>query len=703
MDTSFGCPKCQLQITADEIVVGEEIDCPECGEKFRVPPPAKPKPVPEVVKAVAAGAPTATNPVAAPAHPPDAAPALAKPRPGKQARRIALLGYPDSGKTRFLVSLNRLAGAVLGDWQVQALAPGFVSFLSYWKDRLHATGKHERRWDNVELLTMRHLKTGSEVTFVSCDFSGETIRACFDPESEPAREYTATNEGKERVAALRNQLANISGLIFMCADHVRPANGRSYEDYNLVFNGLKHIGRGGQYPVLLVLSMSDLMPRLPPPGPELWAAVQAAVAKREAGELDAPGLLDEMELVGRKALDLPSLAPLKLEQQLRGWCAASGSGLSQEWGVIPVSSFGTPEAVREVNGQLVPDLQKLQPVGIDWPFQWFLDRFEAEELATPVAEKADDIGYIFWAVVFLALLLFAALLWGIMQALSKPRAAGEETVKLATQTAVPPSLTGSSNAGALNQAQRSLSASTPTGTPVTVVWQFADGSPVSKEKPWENSLGMKFVPVSGTEVMFSIWETRVQDYSVFSGATGRRWGKPSWTQHPTHPAVNISWDDAQAFCAWLTEKERREGGLPASRSYRLPQDWEWSVAVGLIESLTKAATESPQWEYPWGTQWPPVPGGGNYHPRLGVDGYEFTSPVGSFAANRLGIFDLGGNVWEWCAVSSRGMDNLRVLRGASFLSEVSSSIRSANRLWAQPKMSDATVGLRIVLEDRGIH
>lgn len=66
MDTSFNCPQCQLHITADESVVGEEIDCPECGEKFHVPPPQKPKPVPVVVKrpVPAASAPPSPTPAA---------------------------------------------------------------------------------------------------------------------------------------------------------------------------------------------------------------------------------------------------------------------------------------------------------------------------------------------------------------------------------------------------------------------------------------------------------------------------------------------------------------------------------------------------------------------------------------------------------------------------------------------------------------
>lgn len=71
MDTSFNCPKCNLHITADECVVGEEIDCPECGEHFRVPPPPKPRPVPVVVKSAAPAAP-------APAAPPHPAPEAAK-------------------------------------------------------------------------------------------------------------------------------------------------------------------------------------------------------------------------------------------------------------------------------------------------------------------------------------------------------------------------------------------------------------------------------------------------------------------------------------------------------------------------------------------------------------------------------------------------------------------------------------------------
>src|SRR5271163_716657 len=89
---------------------------------------------------------------------------------------------------------------------------------------------------------------------------------------------------------------------------------------------------------------------------------------------------------------------------------------------------------------------------------------------------------------------------------------------------------------------------------------------------YTNSLGQAFVSVAGTSVMFSIWDTRVQDYNAFASETHRPWPKPDFAQEPTHPAVNVSWDDAQAFCAWLTQKERKSGLLKENLSYHLPTD-----------------------------------------------------------------------------------------------------------------------------------
>ena len=219
-------------------------------------------------------------------------------------------------------------------------------------------------------------------------------------------------------------------------------------------------------------------------------------------------------------------------------------------------------------------------------------------------------------------------------------------------------------------------------------------------KPWVNSLGMRFVSVPGTPSLFSIWETRVQDYEVFAKATSRSWEKPGFDQGPTHPAGNVSWNDANAFCQWLTVKERSEGKLGASQSYRLPTDEEWSLAVGLSNENGATPIDKSgkiQGVYPWGTQWPPPKGAGNYPGSLAVDNFEYTAPVGSFAANRYGLYDLGGNVWEWCEDELRPGSGTRVLRGASCVNVGPVSLLSSSRGHTSPDSRHYTNGFRCVL------
>jgi serine/threonine protein kinase len=193
-------------------------------------------------------------------------------------------------------------------------------------------------------------------------------------------------------------------------------------------------------------------------------------------------------------------------------------------------------------------------------------------------------------------------------------------------------------------------------------------APVAQEQPaFVNSLGQEFVPVPGTKVLFCRWDTRVRDWQAFIQEEGDvtrpglyaldekelKWGlkkglgwqNPGFAQTGQHPVVGVSWEDAHRFCAWLSRKE--------GRTYRLPTDAEWTAAVG---SQT----------YPWGNSFPPPQGAGNYagsESRLATDGsgtpgwrtiegyndgFPRTSPVGSFAANWLGLYDMGGNVWQWC-------------------------------------------------------
>lgn len=207
-----------------------------------------------------------------------------------------------------------------------------------------------------------------------------------------------------------------------------------------------------------------------------------------------------------------------------------------------------------------------------------------------------------------------------------------------------------------------------------------------------NSLGMKFVPVPGTEVLFSVWDTRVKDYAEYARENKVTPVKPDFEQTAEDPVVNVSWEDSVQFCEWLGKKE--------GRTYRLPSDLEWSIAVGLKEEdgLTPAERNLKiKGLYPWGTEWPPRKGTGNYHPWLNVDDFENTSPVGSFEPNNHGLYDLGGNVWQWCLDWYDSEHTERVSRGGSWGLRSAASLSASNRAHADPKLKNNNTGFRVVL------
>jgi formylglycine-generating enzyme required for sulfatase activity len=260
-----------------------------------------------------------------------------------------------------------------------------------------------------------------------------------------------------------------------------------------------------------------------------------------------------------------------------------------------------------------------------------------------------------------------------------------------------------------------------------------------------NGLGMRFVPVPGTKVEFSVYQTRVKDFRTFVRETGyvhmretsdpdsrmwsldrdgqkqrgHSWEDPGFAQTEDDPVVGVSWNDAKAFCEWLTLRERAAGRLPADREYRLPTDHEWSVAVGLeAEDPAKTPEEKDgkiKDKYPWG-EWPegkPPPAGagnlageeandghwpGKYHTIAGYnDGYSRTAPVGSFKPNRHGLFDLGSNVSEWCEDEYRPGSGTRVLRGASWDINARVTLLSSYRFNAQPGYRNVYNGFRCVV------
>lgn len=258
----------------------------------------------------------------------------------------------------------------------------------------------------------------------------------------------------------------------------------------------------------------------------------------------------------------------------------------------------------------------------------------------------------------------------------------------------------------------------------------ASTSTATKDAPFINSLGMKFVPVpitggptDGQRVLFSIWETRVQDFETFARETQMEWfNESSVSPKPNHPVVRITWAEAQAFCAWLTERDRAAGKLGTDECYRLPSDHEWSCAAG-IGALEDAALPPGEKHrklpdvFFWGDTWPPPDHTGNYaseelRPLLTIgrhsyiksliegyrDGHAVTAPVGTYPANALGLHDLSGNVLEWCEDWFDLTQVNRTNRGGTAWSDYRSEhFPLSNRFAMPPQGKVAAVGFRIVL------
>jgi formylglycine-generating enzyme required for sulfatase activity len=228
---------------------------------------------------------------------------------------------------------------------------------------------------------------------------------------------------------------------------------------------------------------------------------------------------------------------------------------------------------------------------------------------------------------------------------------------------------------------------------------LADG-PVKAVVPVKNSIGMHFVPIpTGTFTMgksktahkviltqpfeLGVYEVTQEQYEAVMGTN------PSHFKGPQNPVEKVSWDDAVEFCRNLSEllAEKKSGHV-----YRLPTETEWEYAcrAGTTTKYSCGDSDSKLGDYAW----------------YDKNSNNTTRPVGQKQPNPWGLYDIHGNVWEWCqdwygdypsgsVTDPTGLasGDRRMLRGGSFNSRTS-YVHSAFRGSKQPGNRRLSDGFR---------
>ena len=174
----------------------------------------------------------------------------------------------------------------------------------------------------------------------------------------------------------------------------------------------------------------------------------------------------------------------------------------------------------------------------------------------------------------------------------------------------------------------------------------------------------------GGRLALGRYEVTVREYREFAIATGGgagggcadlaaggSWRNPGFPQTDRHPVTCVSWDDAQAYVSWLTQR----AGAP----YRLPTESEWeSAAVGSQRGCDSERT-----------------------------GGSGTCPVGSHGSNPVGLYDMVGNLWEW--MNDCDQEDFCFVRGSSWEDYARSREIGAREFWLGTSWRDDDIGFRV--------
>jgi len=195
------------------------------------------------------------------------------------------------------------------------------------------------------------------------------------------------------------------------------------------------------------------------------------------------------------------------------------------------------------------------------------------------------------------------------------------------------------------------------------------------------------------------------DKETFEQNKDYNWKNVGFAQTDEHPVLCVSWNDAEAFCKWLSKK--------TGKAVRLPHEAEWEYAcragsttrfycgddqetLARVGNVADGTAKKKFKDWSWAI--------------AAEDGYVFTAPAGKFAANRFGLHDMHGNAWQWCAdwygpysdlqrenplrIESVKDKEYRVLRGGSWFG-TPLYCRAASRGGSAPSYRNGYFGFRV--------
>jgi len=206
-------------------------------------------------------------------------------------------------------------------------------------------------------------------------------------------------------------------------------------------------------------------------------------------------------------------------------------------------------------------------------------------------------------------------------------------------------------------------AASGTDTASAVATNKPDIKELMNGSSFTNSIGMTMLKISPA-LWAGKYDVTQEEYRKVTGSN------PSRFHGDRNPVDSVSWNDAMAFCRKLTEEERKADMLPEDFVYTLPTQAQWESFVGGAELNDAVTSQNTS--------------------RSG------TAPVGSLGANSLGLYDIRGNVWQWCLDPQD--KPFRVLRGGSWETSIEVNLRPEFRYYSNgPDERKNTFGFRCVL------